>query len=126
MLLNDVLTYVGSLVVILWGAAHIAPTRSVVAGFEPLTEDNRRVLTMEWVAEGMTLIFLGVLVAAVTYLGGAGTTVGEGVYAVTAGMLFVMGAWTGVTGGRTPVAFFKVCPLVKSTAAVLFILAILL
>ena len=74
-----VLLHAGSLVIIAWGIAHIAPTRSVVAGFEPLTRDNRLVLTMEWVAEGLTLVFIGVLallMTAVTGPGAAGAALG--------------------------------------------------
>jgi hypothetical protein len=35
------------------------PTRAVAAGFEPVSLDNRRILVMEWIAEGVTLIFIG-------------------------------------------------------------------
>lgn len=52
---------IGSAVVVVWGIAHIIPTRTVVAGFGELTADNRRIITMEWVAEGLALIFIGVL-----------------------------------------------------------------
>jgi hypothetical protein len=35
----------------------------VVAGFGPLSEDNQINFTMEWVAEGLALAFVGVLAA---------------------------------------------------------------
>jgi hypothetical protein len=41
-------------VLICWGVAHIVPTRVVAAGFEPISPDNRRILIMEWIAEGIT------------------------------------------------------------------------
>lgn len=113
--------YAGSAIAALWGVAHIVPTRNVLAGFEPLSRDNRLVLKMEWVAEGLTLVFLGVLGFLVTVLAGptgAGAVV---VYRAAAGMLLVMAAWTAVTGARTAVVFFKICPLVKSVVAVLFV-----
>ena len=59
-----VLLYLGSIVITLWGVSHIIPTKSVVAGFGTLSSDNYRIITMEWVAEGLTIIFIGLLVLA--------------------------------------------------------------
>ena len=117
----QVLLHTGSAIAILWGVAHIIPTRRVVAGFEPLSRDNRLVLTMEWVAEGLTLVFLGVLGFVVTAL--AGPTGADAVvaYRAAAGMLLAMAAWTAASGARTAVVFFKICPVVKSLVAALFI-----
>ena len=59
---SEVLTSAGAVIILLWGVAHLVPTRSVVHGFGPISVENRRIITMEWVAEGLTLCFLGVLV----------------------------------------------------------------
>lgn len=56
---SRVLFAVGSAIPILWGVAHIIPTKVVVAGLGPLSPDIRRILTMEWVAEGLALVSLG-------------------------------------------------------------------
>jgi hypothetical protein len=56
-----ILLYAASALVSAWGLAHLVPTRAVVAGFGPISVDNRRVLTMEWVAEGITMLFVGVV-----------------------------------------------------------------
>lgn len=114
--------YTASIVVALWGVAHIMPVKSVVAGFEPLTDDNRRVLTMEWVAEGLALCFIGVLTLLITAAGLSDTEASILVYRVCAVMLVVMAIWTGVTGARTSVVFFKLCPVVKSVCAVLLVI----
>lgn len=37
------------------GVAHAIPTRHVVAGFAPITEDNRRVLVQEWLSEAVNV-----------------------------------------------------------------------
>ncbi|GAG39002.1 unnamed protein product, partial [marine sediment metagenome] len=37
-----------------------------------LSSDNKKILTMEWMAEGLTLCFLGVLVALATAMLGPG------------------------------------------------------
>ena len=47
---------------VIWGIAHIVPTCNMVAGFSPLSKDNRINITMEWVAEVLSLVFIGLLV----------------------------------------------------------------
>ena len=45
--------YGASAVLLTWGAAHLLPTRAVADGFGNISQDNRRVLVMEWIAEGI-------------------------------------------------------------------------
>lgn len=94
-----------------WGVAHIMPTGRVVAGFGNLSKDNRLILTMDWVAEGFTLVLLGVLVAVVTMRGGSADPVTQAVYAVAAGALLVFAVWTAATAARGSVIFFEICPV---------------
>ena len=61
----NALIYIGSAIIILWGIAHIMPVRSVVKGFGSISTDNKRIITMEWIAEGLILIFIGGLVLCV-------------------------------------------------------------
>jgi hypothetical protein len=107
-----ILLYAASALVSAWGLAHLFPTRAVVAGFGPISVDNRRVLTMEWVAEGITMLFVGALVAAVTVAGGGSTDLV--VYRLSAGLLAAIAVLTAVTGARTPVVWFKACPIVMA------------
>ena len=122
----SILLYVGSVVIILWGISHIIPTKSVVAGFGSLSIDNHRIITMEWVAEGLTLIFIGLLVLATTLIIGPGSPTASLVFYSAAGMLIVMAIWSGFTGARTSILPMKACPFVKSIVAILFILAVVL
>ena len=122
----SILLIMGSVVIILWGIAHIIPTKSVVEGFGSLSIDNSRIITMEWVAEGLTLIFLGILVLAATWIIGPGSPAAQLVFLAAAGMLFVMTVWSGFTGARTSILPMKACPFVKSIVGTLFILAVVL
>ena len=122
----SILLYIGSVVIILWGVAHIIPTKSVVAGFGSLSIDNSRIITMEWVAEGLTLIFIGLLVLATTLIIGPSLPTAKLVYYAAAGMLFVMAIWSGFTGARTSILPMKACPFVKSVVGILFILAVVI
>jgi hypothetical protein len=46
-MLIQILLYVGSGVIFLWGVGHIIPTRSIVKDFGEISADNRRIITME-------------------------------------------------------------------------------
>ena len=120
--MNDILLYIGSAIIIVWGIAHIIPARSVVNGFGQISADNKRIITMEWVAEGLTLCFIGFLVLFVTVLGDSQSDASLIVYRASAGMLIAMAIWTGLTGARTPIISIKVCPFVKTLVAILFVL----
>ena len=122
----SILLYVGSVVIILWGIAHILPTKSVVGGFGSLSIDNTRIITMEWVAEGLTLIFIGLLVLATTLIIGTNFPTATLVFYAAAAMLFVMAVWSGFTGARTSILPMKACPFVKSFVGILFILAMVI
>ncbi len=120
--MNEILLYVGSAVLIVWGIAHIVPTKNVVKGFGQISEDNKRIITMEWVAEGLVLCFLGFLVLFVTVLGDPQDDASLIVYRASAAMLIAMAIWTALTGARTPIIPIKICPFVKTLVAVMFIL----
>ncbi len=122
MVLRYVFTTFGSLIITFWGIAHLFPTKSVVNGFGPISLDNKRIITMEWIAEGLTLCFIGLLVLLVTLFAGPQNLVSVLVYKVAAWMLVVMAGLTFLTGAKTSITPIKICPLVKSIVAILFFL----
>ena len=119
-MLRDILLYAGSIVITLWGIAHIVPVKAVVTGFGPISADNRRIITMEWIAEGLVLCFIGLLVLFTTIGGGSQNLVSIIVYRASALMLMVMAGLTLLTGARTSIVPIKICPLVKTAVAILF------
>ncbi|MFC2059799.1 hypothetical protein ACFLTZ_01735 [Chloroflexota bacterium] len=118
----DMLLYVGAGLITLWGIAHLIPTKSIVSGFGPISEDNKKIIAMESIAEGLTLGFIGVLVIMVTSLAGSQSQAAHIVYIVCAVMLLIMAILTTVTGARTSILPYKICPVVKTVVAVLFFL----
>jgi hypothetical protein len=102
--------------------AHIAPTKPIVKGFGKISDENKLIITMEWVAEGLTLCFIGLLVLLITIVGGAANTAAIIVYRASAAMLIVMAGWTLLTGARTSIAPIKMCPFIKAAVALLFFL----
>jgi len=121
--MQTTLLFAGSAVIVLWGIGHLVPTRSVVAGFGALSADNARILTMEWVIEGLTLCFLGLLVAAVTVRIGADAAATALVARLAALMLLVLAAVSALTGARTSILPMRLCPYVKSAVALAYLAA---
>jgi hypothetical protein len=122
----SILAYVAAAAVSAWGVAHVIPTPAVVAGFGPISKDNRLVITQEWIAEGVTMLFLGSLVAAlVTALGAPSSSIVRGVYGLTAAALVTRGVLTALTGARGAVIFFKICPALLSGVAALLVVSLL-
>jgi hypothetical protein len=121
-MLNSILLYLGGAILFIWGVAHIVmATRDIVAGFGPLSDDNRIIITMEWVAEGLAWAFVGALAALVTLAGGSSDLVRVVTWAIV-GFCVVMGAWTFIIGRRSTIAPIRLCPLVLAVAAVLLAL----
>ena len=125
-MINSILLYIGAGVIIIWGIAHIVPTKSVVNGFGQISQDNKRIITMEWIAEGLTLCFIGLLVLLVTIFIGPKNNLSNIVYWASAAMLVVMAILTASTGARTSIVPIKICPAVKIAVAILFLLGTML
>lgn len=116
------LAYVAAAITGLWGVAHAVPTTHAVAGFGPISADNRRVILQEWIADSVTLWGLAALVVTVTAVD-ADADVTAWVYRVAAGILVALAALTAATGARTAVIWFKICPALLTGSAALLLAA---
>jgi hypothetical protein len=121
----QVLAYTAAALIAVWGIAHAVPTKKVVAGFAPITADNRRVLTQEWLAESLTMWGMATLVVAATATA-ADIHVTAIVDRVVTGLLVALAVLTAFTGARTPIVWFKVCPALLITSAALLLVASIL
>ena len=111
------LLYVAAAITALWGIAHLFATRGVVQGFGDLTEDNRRIITMEWIAEGVALVSTAAFVAAATMT--APTSAASAVYAVAIGTLVTLAVVSLFTGFKIAFPPFRLCPLIFGLSAAL-------
>ena len=118
----NILLYIGSIITIGWGTAHIIAARAVVKGFGDISGDNKKFIFMEWVAEGLTLCIIGGLVLLTGILGGTTNSVARIVFRTSAGMLIVTAIWTALTGAKTSNIPTKICPFVLTFVAILWIL----
>lgn len=122
-IMKPLMLYTGAAIVILWGIAHIViPTRSIIDAFGPISADNQRTLLMEWLMEGVLLVFIGVLVVLVASVAPEPDVTAIVVYRVSASALVVMAGISLFTGARTAVLPMKLCPVIFLMAAVLLLL----
>jgi hypothetical protein len=117
-MINLVLLYLGAALTVLWGIAHLFPTGSVVRGFGEISADNRHIITMEWIVEGVSLIFIGILVASVTTIDPL-SAVSRIVFLLSAIGLFVLAAVSLFTGFKVNFLPFRLCPFIFSASALL-------
>jgi hypothetical protein len=121
--MSAILAYAGAVIIAAWGVAHAAPTNRVLAGFAPVTVSNRLVILQEWLAEAFTMWGVSAIVIAVTAAGGSAAGARDWVYRAVAGLLIALGILTGLTGARTPVIWFKICPFLLGGSAALLLVA---
>ncbi len=120
-MISSVLLYAGAFITFGWGLSHLFPTRSVVRGFGEISLDNRRIITMEWITEGVSLIFIGVLVALVTFLDPTGT-ISRAVYWSSFAVLNVLSVISLFTGFKHTFIAFKLCPFMFTGSSLLIVI----
>jgi hypothetical protein len=106
-----------------WGVAHLFPTRSIVRGFGDIGTQNRRIITMEWIFEGVTLIFAGVLTTVVALAGDNNSTTATVVFIATAVLLIAMAVISLLTAGRNTFIAYRLCAPIFAASAILLLVA---
>ena len=117
-----ILLYAGSFLPLFWGIAHLFATAAVVRGFGALSEDNKRIITMEWIVEGVALIFIGAVVLAATIVGRSDPA-SRVVYGLSGFMLIGLAVISLFTGSKIRSLPFKLCPFLFTASAVLILAA---
>jgi len=116
--------YIGSGLTILWGISHLIPTNNVVNGFGEISRDNRHIITMEWIIEGVSLIFIGVLVLVVSIIN-PNTQVSNAVFITSSIGLLVLALVSLFTGFKVNFFPFRLCPFILTTSSVLILIGAL-
>ena len=124
-MLNQIFLYLGAFFTFVWGVAHLFPTRSVVKGFGEISQDNQHIITMEWIVEGVSLIFIGLLVVVVTLVE-HGSTLARAVYWLCFAELNVLSIVSLFTGFKVAFLPFKLCPVIFTGSSALLLLGSLL
>jgi hypothetical protein len=119
--MKKTLLYISGALPLLWGISHLFPTTNVVRNFGNISFDNKMIITMEWIAEGMTLIFLGLLIVIVTMIE-TKSRLSRTIYVSIAGILFSLAILSLFTGLKVNFLPFKLCPVIFSTSAILILI----
>jgi hypothetical protein len=118
---NHILLYLGAALPFLWGVSHLFPTRSVVKGFGDISLDNKRIIAMEWIIEGAALIFIGAVVASVTYIDHT-NTISRTIYWISFVMLNTLSVISVLTGFKINFLPFKLCPVIFTSSSLLILI----
>ena len=118
--MKKILFYISGMLTLLWGIAHLFPTAGVVKDFGDISLDNKLIITMEWIIEGFTLIFLGILTMVVTK-SETKSKLAKNVFTLITGMLISMAILSIFSGFRVNFIPFKLCPIIFSVSAILII-----
>ena len=119
--MKKILIYISGILTLLWGVAHLFPTAGVVRDFGDISSDNKLIITMEWIVEGLSLIFLGVLAIVITKTD-TESKLAKNVYILIVGMLFSLAVLSLFTGFRVNFLPFRLCPIIFSISAILIII----
>ena len=114
--MNQLVIYMASALTGLWGVAHLFATKGVVEGFGDMSTNNRCIITMEWIVEGVALISTATYVAVVTAIQPK-TVVTSAVYAVAIGTLILLAVVSLFTGFKVAFLPFKLCPFIFGVSA---------
>ena len=115
---NKTLLISSGILTMLWGISHIIPTNSIVEGFGDISVDNKRIILMEWINEGATLIFIGSLIILVTFIQTSERKLKKAVYLLSFIMLISMAVLSLFTGFKVDFIAFRLCPVIFTLSAI--------
>ena len=112
-MIGSILADIGAFLALGWGIAHLFPTQKVVSAFGGISDENKRIIKMEWIIEGVLLIFIGILVTVVTCLD-SHSPISLAVYWMSFGVLNTLSIVSVFTGFKNSFIAFKLCPFIFS------------
>lgn len=123
--MNATLAYAGSILLIIWSIIHLVPTRAVLREFGPLDSDNSRQVIMGWLVEGLTLMFVGVMVLLLLIFKEPDNGATFLVMRIVSAYLLILALVSYLVGNRTNLLPLKASPLMKCAVAAMYLSAAL-
>jgi hypothetical protein len=118
---NAIFAWISSFILIAWGIAHLIPLKKVVQSFGEISEDSKNIISMEWLMEGVAIIFIGLLIALLTFFStGEESTIM--VFWLIIAVLNVMSLISLLTGFKVNYLAYKLCPAVLTGVSVLLMI----
>lgn len=121
--MNAALAYLGSTLLVIWSIVHLLPTRAVVREFGQMDSDNVRQVIIGWVTEGLTLMFIGVMVLLLLIFKEPDNGATMMIMQITSGYLLVLAFVSYVVGNRTNLLPLSASPLIKCAVAAMYLSA---
>jgi hypothetical protein len=122
--MQTVFFFLSGALTIIWGIAHLFPTKNVVKNFGDISTDNKRIITMEWIIEGISLVFIGVLTILIA-ITDSPSNLSRYIYMTIIVMLVTLSIVSFFTGFRVKFLPYKICPVIFLTSAILILLGLL-
>lgn len=121
---NNLLYYLGGMIPLFMGIVHFFPTKSVINGLGNISTDNRLIIAMEWIIEGVMLIFVGIIIIGVTTLGPT-NNVGIFIYMSSIIVLLCLSTISFFTGRKVNKLPIKISPVLYTISSILLFLGML-
>jgi hypothetical protein len=122
--MKQILLFSGSFILLSWGIAHLFPTKEVVKNFGKISVDNQRIITMEWIIEGITLVFIATLVATLAAIDPNGL-LSCIIFIQSIVMLNVLSIVSLFTGFKNKFWPYRLCPVIFTGTSLLIALGII-
>lgn len=119
---RKIMVITGSLLAFIWGTAHLIPANDIANGvYGSLSINNKNIILMEWINEGFTLIFIGLLVFIGEIIDKENNKTSKLIFILPPVMLFSMAILSLFTGFNIDFLPFKLCPLIFSLSGILIL-----
>jgi hypothetical protein len=122
--MQTVFFFLSGALTIIWGIAHLFPTKNVVKNFGDISIENKRIITMEWIIEGISLIFIGILTIVITSIDRS-LYLSHILYVNIIIMLVALSIVSFFTGFKVKFLPYKLCPVIFLTSAILILLGLI-
>ena len=131
-----ILLSLGAILLLSCGSIHIFLTKSIISGFNNMSEENKKITFMEWIVEGLTLYFIGILVLIITLSGLSEEFVSKILFGASFILLLIMTILSLMTVINLRIddltlqpnikkiikVHFTSCPIIRFTSGILFLL----
>jgi len=122
--MQTVFFFLSGALTMIWGIAHLFPTKNVVKNFGDISIENKRIITMEWIIEGISLIFIGILTIVITSIDRS-LYLSHILYVNIIIMLVALSIVSFFTGFKVKFLPYKLCPVIFLTSAILILLGLI-
>jgi hypothetical protein len=112
------LNIIAGIIAVILGLAYLARAGAIKKDFKIIVKGLQKVLSMVLAVQGLTMVFVGLLVIVLALFGGR-EHIAKTVSFMCAGMLLVLGIVTGSTGGQSEYVLFRIGQFAQVVAALL-------